>query len=138
MQSNLDMFDLILGKQPHVSFSLRSLTFVRMNFVSLGLLLRNTCTQPLTLVIFVPGCYVHFFSLLNVYLQLSFSNLESRKVSKRLRPSQLIGTDVVPSFAIKGRTDILVPVYKRVLHLTLSPRYCLTSWMQAPVIPCVF
>jgi hypothetical protein len=66
------------------------------------------------------------------------SNLEVRKASKLLRPTELIGFDVIFGFAIKDCSDILVPVHKYVLHLSLCPWYCLTSWMQAPVIPFFF
>jgi hypothetical protein len=38
--------------------------------------------------------------------------LEILKASKFLRPSKFIGLHAVPGFAIKGCSEILVPVHK--------------------------
>jgi len=68
-----------------------------------------------------PGCSHRVFCLLNILSSTRLSNVEIRKASKLLRPTQLIGFDVIFSFVIKGCSDMLVPFHKYLLHLSLCP-----------------
>jgi hypothetical protein len=46
------------------------------------------------------------------------------KALKRLRPSKAVGLDGIPSFVIKGCSEIFIPVLKHIFNLSLSQQYC--------------
>jgi hypothetical protein len=57
------------------------------------------------------------------------------KALRRLRPSESVGLDDIPSFVTKGCSEIFVPVIKHIFNLSLTQHYFPTIWKQAAVVP---
>ena len=54
---------------------------------------------------------------------------------KRLRPTKSVGLDGIPSFIIKGCSEIFVPVLKFIFNLSLSQNVFPKLWKQAAIVP---
>jgi hypothetical protein len=65
----------------------------------------------------------------------SISDSDTQNATKRLRPSKSVGLDGVPSFVIKGCSELFVPVIKFMFNLSLSQHKSPTLWKQAAVVP---
>jgi hypothetical protein len=63
------------------------------------------------------------------------SELDICKALRRLRPSKSVGLDDIPSFVIKGCSEIFLPVLKHIFNLSLTQNYFPTVWKQAAVVP---
>jgi hypothetical protein len=63
------------------------------------------------------------------------SELEICKALKRLRPSKAVALDGIPSFIIKGCSEIFIRVLKHIFNLSLSQQYFSTEWKQAAIVP---
>jgi hypothetical protein len=63
----------------------------------------------------------------------SISKLEICKALKCLRPSKGVGLDGIPSFVIKGCSEIFIPVLKHTFNLSLSQQYFPPVWKQAAI-----
>jgi hypothetical protein len=64
------------------------------------------------------------------------SELDICKALRRLRPSKSVGLDDIPSFVIKGCSEISVPVFKHIVYLNLTQHYFPTDGSrQAAVVP---
>jgi hypothetical protein len=62
--------------------------------------------------------------------------LDICKALRRLSPSKSVGLDDIPSFVIKGCSEIFVPVLKNIFNLSLPQQYFPTVWKQAVIVPC--
>jgi hypothetical protein len=63
------------------------------------------------------------------------SELDIFKALRRLRPSRSVGLDDIPSFVIRGWSEIFVPVLKHIFNLSLTQNYFPAVWKQAAVVP---
>jgi arginine decarboxylase-like protein len=63
------------------------------------------------------------------------SNSDVHNAIKRLRPTKSVGLDGIPSFIIKGCSNIFVPVFKFMFNLSLFQNVFPNLWKQAAIIP---
>jgi hypothetical protein len=81
-------------------------------------------------------CTGVFPSLSSEFLSLApISELDICKALRRLKPYNSVGLDDIPSFVIKGCSEIIVPVLKHIFNLSLTQNYLPTVWKQAAVVP---
>jgi hypothetical protein len=73
--------------------------------------------------------YSEFLSLAPI------SELDICRALRCLRPSKSVGLDDIPSFVMKGCSEIFVPVLKDIFNLSLTQNYFPTVWKQAAVVP---
>jgi hypothetical protein len=90
---------------------------------------QSVYNNPCPIVFPAPLLSSEFLPLASV----SYSDII--KAIKSLRPSKSVGVDDVPGFITKGCTDILVPIFKYVFNLSVSPHYFPTLWKQAANVP---
>jgi hypothetical protein len=63
------------------------------------------------------------------------SAAEASRAIKRLRPSKCVGLDGIPSFIIKGCSDIFLLLLTYIFHLNATSGTFLSLWKQTAVIP---
>jgi hypothetical protein len=63
------------------------------------------------------------------------SELDICKALRRLQPSKSVGLHDIPSFVIKGCSEIFVPILKHIFILSLTQHYFPTVRKQAAVVP---
>jgi hypothetical protein len=63
------------------------------------------------------------------------SELDIFKALRPLSPSGSVGLDDIPSFVMKGCSEIFVPVLKHIFNLSLTQRYFPAVWKQVAVVP---
>ena len=63
------------------------------------------------------------------------STADVHKAIKRLRPTKSVGLDGIPSFIIKGCSEIFVPILRFIFNLSLSQNTFPKLWKQAVIIP---
>jgi hypothetical protein len=65
------------------------------------------------------------------------SAAEVSKAIKRLRPSKCVGLDGIPSFIIKGCSDVFIPLltHIRVFNLSVTSATFPTLWKQTALVP---
>jgi hypothetical protein len=69
-------------------------------------------------------------------LPLAFiSDSDFQSAVKRLRPTKSVGLDGIPSFVIKGCSDIFVPTFTFIFNLSLSQNTFPKLWKQAVIVP---
>jgi hypothetical protein len=65
----------------------------------------------------------------------SISAAEVSKAIKRLRPSKCVGLDGIPSFIIKGCSDVFIPLLKHIFNLSVTSATFPTLWKETAVVP---
>jgi len=58
-----------------------------------------------------------------------------RRAIRRLKSTKSVGPDDIPSFIIKGCSEIFVPVLKHIFNLSLSNGVFPSLWKEAAVVP---
>jgi hypothetical protein len=69
-------------------------------------------------------------------LRIAFtSDSDVQNATKRLRPTKSVGLDGIPSFVIKGCSEIFVPILRFIFNLSLSQNTLPKLWKQAVIVP---
>jgi hypothetical protein len=63
------------------------------------------------------------------------SDSDVRRTIRRLKSTKSVGPDDIPSFIIKGCSEIFVPVLKHTFNLGLSNGGFPSLWKEAAVVP---
>jgi hypothetical protein len=63
------------------------------------------------------------------------SAAEASKTIKRLRPSKCVGLDDIPSFIIKGCSDVFIPLLTHVFNLSVTCETFPSLWKEIYVVP---
>jgi hypothetical protein len=63
------------------------------------------------------------------------SDSDVQKAIKWLRPTKLVALDGIPSFVIKGCSEIFVPILRFIFNLNLSQNTSPKLWKQAVIVP---
>jgi hypothetical protein len=63
------------------------------------------------------------------------SAAEVSRAIKRLRPSKCVGLDGIPSFVIKGCSDVFTPLLTYIFNLSVTSATFPSLWKQTAVVP---
>jgi hypothetical protein len=63
------------------------------------------------------------------------SAVEVSKAMKRLKPTYCVGLDDIPSFIIKGCSDIFIPLLAYIFNLSGSSETLPSLWKEIAVVP---
>jgi hypothetical protein len=69
------------------------------------------------------------------FISVPVANSDVHNATKRLRPTKSVGLDGIPSFVIKGCSEIFAPIVKFIFNLSLFQNNFPNLWKQAAIVP---